>query len=141
MTEFEIVRPLLGGMLIGLSSAILMLAKGRIAGISGIFEGILRPKSGETLWRVLFIGGLLVGGFAMSLFFPERFELQTNRSLEMLGLAGLLVGFGVHIGCGCTSGHGVCGISRISARSLVAVPTFMAVGGLVVWFMNSSVGG
>ena len=136
MTEFEILKPLIGGMLIGLSSAILLLARGRIAGISGIFEGILRPKPGKTLWRVLFISGLSLGGFAMAMILPERFVLETNRSIETLGIAGLLVGFGVHIGCGCTSGHGICGISRISVRSLVAVPTFMGTGAFVVWLVN-----
>ena len=133
MTEFEIVKPLIGGVLIGLSSAILMLGRGRIAGVSGILEGILRPKTGEVLWRVLFILGLCIGGLFMSFILPERFNLDTNRNIEMIALAGLLVGVGVHIGCGCTSGHGVCGISRISSRSLVAVPTFMLVGALVVW--------
>ena len=140
MENFEIVKPLLGGMLIGLSSALLMLVKGRIAGISGIVEGVLRPKSGETLWRVVFLTGLCLGGFAMTLIQPERFDLTTNRSIEMIGLAGLLVGMGVHIGCGCTSGHGICGVSRISTRSLVAVPTFMGVGAMVVWVVNQWTG-
>jgi uncharacterized protein len=140
MTEFEIIKPLLGGILIGLSSAILMLVKGRIAGISGIFEGILRPKPGETLWRVIFILGLCIGGLTMSFLLPERFVLETNRSLQLIGLAGLLVGIGVHVGCGCTSGHGICGISRISTRSLVAVPTFMTVGAVVVWLVNQMIG-
>lgn len=136
MVEFEVVKPLLGGVLIGLAASVLMLAKGRIAGISGIFEGLLRPKSGEILWRFLFIFGLLVGGLIMSLIQPERFNLDSNRSIEMIALAGVLVGFGVHIGCGCTSGHGICGISRISPRSLVAVPTFMSVGAIVVWAIS-----
>ena len=130
--EFEIVKPLIGGTLIGLSSAILMLGAGRIAGISGILEGILRPKPNEFLWRVIFILGLCLGGFITSQFIPERFDLTTNRSFELIALAGLLVGVGVHIGCGCTSGHGVCGISRISSRSLIAVPTFMLVGAATV---------
>jgi len=140
MAEFEIIKPLIGGMLIGLSSAILMLGRGRIAGVSGIFEGILRPRADEVLWRVLFILGLCFGGLVMSFIYPERFNLETNRSIEMIALAGLLVGIGVHIGCGCTSGHGVCGISRISSRSLVAVPTFMFVGALVVWAVENFAG-
>lgn len=133
MTEYEVVKPLIGGALIGFSASILMLVKGRIAGISGILEGILRPVSGDLWWRIIFILGLCFGGLVMSYFLPERFDLSTNRSLTMLGFAGLLVGVGVHIGCGCTSGHGVCGISRISSRSLIAVPTFMLVGAIVVW--------
>lgn len=136
MTEFEIIKPLIGGMLIGLASAILMLGRGRIAGISGIFEGILRPTKGDFLWRVIFILGLSFGGLFMSFIMPERFNLESSRSLEMIGLAGLLVGIGVHIGCGCTSGHGICGISRFSVRSLVAVPTFMLSGAVVVWLIN-----
>jgi len=75
MSEFEVLKPLIGGMLIGLASAILMLTKGRIAGISGIFEGILMPKSGEISWRLFFISGLIIGGFAMSFVIPERFDL------------------------------------------------------------------
>ena len=136
MAEFEVIKPLIGGMLIGLSAAILMLTKGRIAGISGIVEGVLRPKGGDVMWRVIFLAGLLVGGMVMAMMLPERFDLTTNRTIEMTVVAGVMVGIGVHIGCGCTSGHGVCGISRISVRSLVAVPTFMATGALVVWLVN-----
>ncbi|PCJ48461.1 MAG: YeeE/YedE family protein [Gammaproteobacteria bacterium] len=141
MSEFEVLKPLIGGMLIGLASAILMLTKGRIAGISGIFEGILMPKSGEISWRLFFISGLIIGGFAMSFVIPERFDLMTNRTIEMIGLGGLMVGFGVHIGCGCTSGHGVCGISRFSPRSFAAVPTFMGTGAVVVYLTNQYIGG
>jgi len=136
MVEFEVVKPLVGGILIGLSAAILMLAKGRIAGISGIVEGVLKPTQGDIFWRVIFLFGLIVGGLTMSLFIPENFDFSTNRSLELIALSGLLVGLGVHVGCGCTSGHGICGISQISVRSLVAVPTFMTAGALVVWFLN-----
>ena len=140
MAEFEVIKPLIGGMLIGLSAAILMLTKGRIAGISGIVEGVLRPKSGDVMWRVIFLAGLLVGGMVMAMLLPERFDLTTNRTIQMTAVAGLMVGIGVHIGCGCTSGHGVCGISRISLRSLVAVPTFMGTGALVVWLVNQQLG-
>jgi len=140
MAEFEVIKPLIGGMLIGLSAAVLMLTKGRIAGISGIVEGVLRPKSGDLMWRVIFLAGLLVGGMVMAMLLPERFDLTTNRTIQMTAVAGLMVGIGVHIGCGCTSGHGVCGISRISVRSLVAVPTFMGTGALVVWLVNQQLG-
>ena len=137
IVEFEIIKPLVGGMAIGLGSAILMLSIGRIAGISGIVEGILRPRSGDWDWRIIFVVGLLFGGFLMYSMMPERFVIDSGRSLMMVGAAGLLVGFGVHIGCGCTSGHGVCGISRISMRSLVAVPTFMLSGAIVVWLIRT----
>ncbi|MFT5520784.1 MAG: putative membrane protein YedE/YeeE [Enterobacterales bacterium] len=138
IAEFEIIKPLLGGVLIGFASALLMLSIGRIAGISGIVEGLLRPKTGDVFWRFLFILGLVFGGFVMSFIMPERYSLETGRSIEMIALAGLLVGVGVHLGCGCTSGHGVCGIGRISKRSFAAVPTFIGVGALVVWFLGSS---
>jgi len=137
VTDFEIIKPLIGGVLIGFASALLMLVRGRIAGVSGIYEGILRPQSGDILWRFLFIFGLVVGGFTMQAMMPEQFNLETSRSIELIALAGLFVGLGVHIGCGCTSGHGVCGISRISMRSIAAVPTFMGVGALVVWYLRS----
>jgi len=136
MAEFEVIKPLIGGMLIGLSAAILMLARGRIAGISGIVEGVLRPKTGDVAWRVVFLTGLVSGGLVMAMLLPERFDLTTNRTIGMTALAGILVGIGVHVGCGCTSGHGVCGVSRISVRSLVAVPTFMGTGALMVWLVN-----
>lgn len=136
MAEFEVIKPLIGGMLIGLSAAILMITKGRIAGISGIVEGVLRPKAGDVAWRVVFLTGLVVGGLVMAMLLPERFDLTTNRTVGMTALAGILVGIGVHVGCGCTSGHGVCGISRMSIRSLVAVPTFIATGALMVWLVN-----
>ncbi|MDQ7048195.1 MAG: YeeE/YedE thiosulfate transporter family protein [Enterobacterales bacterium] len=136
MQDFEIIKPLLGGMVIGLSAALLMLARGRIAGISGIIEGVLRPKSGEIAWRVLFLCGIICGGLIFSFIMPERFVVEINRTTWMVALAGLLVGIGTHIGCGCTSGHGICGISRFSVRSLVAVPTFMLTGATVVWVVN-----
>jgi uncharacterized membrane protein YedE/YeeE len=140
MAEFEILKPLLGGILIGLASIILLLANGRIAGISGIFEGLLKPKAGEYLWRLLFVAGLMIGGFVMSVLVPERFDLLTNRTIGMIALGGLLVGLGVTVGCGCTSGHGICGISRFSRRSLVSVPIFIATGAVVVWLMNIYMG-
>jgi uncharacterized membrane protein YedE/YeeE len=136
LEEFEFLKPLLGGMLIGLASSILLLANGRIAGISGIFEGLLKPRTGEYLWRLLFVVGLMSGGLMMSIVMPERFDLITNRTIAMIGLGGLLVGLGVSVGSGCTSGHGICGISRFSRRSLVAVPTFMFAGAVVVWLIN-----
>jgi len=136
MQDFEVIKPLLGGMVIGLSAALLMLARGRIAGISGIVEGVLRPRPGEVTWRLLFLGGIICGGLVLSFIMPERFVVDINRTMPMIALAGLLVGLGTHIGCGCTSGHGICGISRFSVRSLVAVPTFMTTGAVVVWLVN-----
>jgi len=134
--DFEVIKPLLGGMVIGLSAALLMLARGRIAGISGIIEGVLRPRPRELAWRLLFLAGIICGGLVLSFVMPERFVVDIGRTTPMIALAGVLVGVGTHIGCGCTSGHGICGISRFSVRSLVAVPTFMLTGAIVVWLVN-----
>ena len=127
---------LLGGVLIGLSAAAMLLFNGRIVGISGIIGGLLRPTHGETLWRAVFVVGLITGGFIMAQLTPRSFDIGVSRSAGALLCAGLLVGFGTRLGNGCTSGHGVCGISRGSVRSLVATAVFMATGGAVVYFVN-----
>jgi uncharacterized membrane protein YedE/YeeE len=116
---------LAGGMLIGAAAAMLVLLSGRIAGISGILGGLLAPQRGDIAWRVAFIGGLLVAPVAM-VFYPMNPRIDAG--FGTLALAGLLVGLGTRYGSGCTSGHGVCGISRLSPRSLVATGAFMAAG-------------
>lgn len=141
MTEFTPVLSTLGGVLIGLSAAMVMLFQGRIAGISGIFGGLLRRDSGDTRWRLAFVLGLLVGGLGLSLAVPSFFAVEIHRSPLALVLAGLCVGFGTRMGGGCTSGHGVCGISRFSRRSIVATVTFMAVGGLTALVVTQMFGG
>lgn len=116
---------LMGGVLIGLSASLLLLLNGRIAGISGIVSGLARsPRSGELAWRVAFLFGLMVAG-ALAMHQLGQSAPSPAR-LPVLLLAGLLVGFGTSMGNGCTSGHGVCGLGRLSKRSLVAVVTFMA---------------
>ena len=117
-----------GGGVIGLAASWLLLAKGRVAGISGIVGGLLRPASGDVAWRASFVAGLLAGGGALLAFAPHVFHAPTGRPLVAVGAAGLLVGFGVRMGSGCTSGHGVCGLSHLSRRSLLATLTFMATG-------------
>lgn len=142
MTEFTPVASLIGGLMIGLSAALLLFANGRIAGISGIAGGLLSgPGRGDVLWRLVFVGGLLVGGFAMAANAPQLFAFEIDRSTGALVAAGLLVGFGTRLGNGCTSGHGVCGISRMSRRSLVATATFMAAGFATVYVVNHVLGG
>lgn len=126
MENFTPVSSLLGGMLIGLSAALVLFGLGRIAGISGIFGGLLVPRAGDIGWRATFIAGLLAGGLFMGLLRPELFAVTTGRSLLGVAAAGLLVGVGTRMGNGCTSGHGVCGLGRLSMRSLAAVLTFMA---------------
>ncbi len=133
--------PLLGGVLIGLSAIAMMAFLGRIAGISGIVSGLLVPRAGDTAWRALFVGGLVVGGLAMLLARPEAFAITVDRSVGAVALAGLLVGVGTRLGSGCTSGHGVCGIGRFSRRSVVATLTFMATGALTVLVVGQLFGG
>lgn len=128
-------------MLIGLSASILLLCDGKIAGISGILGGIIQPTTRDTLWRIVFVAGLLSGGFLFQLFAPGVFTFGLERSTGALILAGLFVGFGTRLGNGCTSGHGVCGISRLSLRSVVATVTFMVTGILTVFVINHLFGG
>jgi uncharacterized membrane protein YedE/YeeE len=119
-----------GGALIGLGAAMLVLLSGRIAGISGILGGLVAPRRGDIAWRLAFIGGLLVAPIAM-IFHP--LSPRIDAGLGTLALAGLLVGLGTRYGSGCTSGHGVCGLSRLSPRSLVATGAFMAAGIVTVF--------
>jgi len=140
MHNFTPVASLVGGILIGLGASAMLLSNGRIAGISGILAGVLRPVRGDTLWRGCFLGGLFVGGLLLRVFAPDAFDFGVVRPFTMLIVAGLLVGFGTRLGSGCTSGHGVCGISRLSPRSLVATMTFIASGALVVFVVNHLMG-
>lgn len=136
MSLEAIAWPLLGGALIGLSSALLLLLTGRIAGISGITHGLFQAPSAETGWRVAFVLGLVGGGALTSRLLPFAFPSELG-SLTLLGVAGLLVGFGARLGSGCTSGHGVCGIGRLSPRALVATMTFITTGVLTVFVRGS----
>ena len=141
MENFTPLSGAIGGAMIGLSAALLLLVSGRIAGISGILGSLLAPKAGDVAWRVAFIVGLVAGPLVVMLVTgtPPRIELQAP--LWALVLAGLLVGFGTRLGGGCTSGHGVCGLSRLSRRSLVATLTFMATGALSVFVVVHLLGG
>ncbi len=131
MPSFTPVASTLGGLLIGGASALLLVFNGRIAGISGI-TGRLWTARGEGAWRFAFVAGLLVGGLVFAWASPQSFGRSPASMIE-LAVAGLLVGVGTQVGAGCTSGHGVCGMSRLSVRSIVATCTFMAVAGVVVW--------
>lgn len=133
---------LLGGALIGFAAALLMLLTGRIAGISGIFGGLLAPNAGDRGWRVAFIAGLiaapLLASFVTSAALPSP---MMPASMIVIIVAGLLVGFGSRMGGGCTSGHGVCGIARLSARSLIATAIFMAAAIATVAIVLHVIGG
>lgn len=133
---------LLGGALIGLAAAMLMLLTGRIAGISGIFGGLLTPSTNDRGWRVAFISGLiaapLLASFVTGASLPSP---AMPASMVLIVVAGLLVGFGSRMGGGCTSGHGVCGVARFSARSLVATAVFMVAAIATVAIVRHMIGG
>ncbi len=126
---------LAGGMLIGLATALFVLLNGRIAGISGVLGGLLKPVAGDVLWRAAFVGGLIVAPLVYALFAVVP-AVQIDAEYGALVLAGLLVGVGTRYGAGCTSGHGVCGLSRLSPRSLVATLVFMGAGFVTVFVMR-----
>ena len=126
---------LAGGMLIGLAAALLILFNGRIAGISGILGGLLRPRSGDLGWRIAFLAGL-IGTPLLWQLWQALPPVQVDAGTPALIVAGLLVGVGVRYGAGCTSGHGVCGLSRLSPRSLAATCAFMAAGFLTVYLLR-----
>jgi hypothetical protein len=141
MEGFTPVPSLLGGVLIGLAASGLLAIDGRVAGISGIVGGLLRPRGGDVAWRVAFIAGLLAAGIVLGAVDPSTLALTGAPPLAVVGLAGLLVGFGTRLGSGCTSGHGVCGISRGSPRSIAATITFMLTGAITVWLTRACLGG
>ena len=126
---------LIGGMLIGLATALFALLNGRIAGISGVLGGLFKPTRGDIGWRVAFIGGLVVAPLVYGLFATLQ-AVQIDASYVALIVAGLLVGVGTRYGSGCTSGHGVCGLSRLSPRSLVATLSFMGAGFVTVFVLR-----
>lgn len=130
---------LAGGLLIGLATAMFLFFNGRIAGISGIVGGLLRPVRGDLAWRIVFILGLIVSPFVFSMAAPLP-DIQIDADTGMLIVAGLLVGVGTRFGSGCTSGHGVCGLSRRSPRSMVATVSFMFAGFVTVYIFRHLLG-
>ena len=127
-----------GGLLLGLASAIFILVNGRILGISGILGGLLVPRLGDIGWRIAFLLGIAASPFVSGLILPADYleAPSIEAGYVTIAIAGLLVGFGTRYGSGCTSGHGVCGLSRLSPRSLVSTLTFMGLGFLVVYVMR-----
>ncbi len=128
MTDFTPVTALTGGMLIGFAAVLLRRFLGRIAGISGIFNTAFSTRTDDRLWRITFLFGLIAAGAAYQSMSGEQLITRSDFSLPLLLFAGLLVGFGTRLGSGCTSGHGVCGIARLSWRSLAATAVFLLVG-------------
>jgi uncharacterized protein len=133
MENFTPLSGLIGGLLIGSASALLLLVNGRISGISGIVGGLLAPKAADAGWRVVFVAGLLLGAFVYMLATGGTIPVRIEASLPVLVAAGLLVGFGTRLGSGCTSGHGLCGVARLSRRSIVATSVFFGVAMLTVF--------
>ena len=131
-----VLQALAGGVLIGLAGAILLLFNGRIAGVAGILAGVLKPGAGEWSWRAAFVAGLLAGGLAIYLAAPGAMAMEVQRAWPVLIAGGVLVGFGARLGSGCTSGHGVCGLSRLSPRSWVATGAFTLTGMVTVYVLE-----
>ena len=141
MENFTPVESLVGGIVIGIAALVLLRFYGRIAGISGIFGGLFPFNTGETLWRMVFLAGLITGGIILSFLHIDAVTFELAYSNPALILAGLLVGVGSRMGNGCTSGHGICGLGRLAPRSMVAVLTFMATGILAAVVVHQIFGG
>ncbi len=141
MTEFTPVSAAAGGALIGLSAVLLMAFNGRIAGISGTLSGAVFAERGDRSWRAMFLIGLVSGPTIYMLFTGHRPPFEMTAPLPLIVIGGVLVGFGTRLGSGCTSGHGVCGLSRLSLRSMVAVAVFMSAGAATVALAKLATGG
>jgi uncharacterized membrane protein YedE/YeeE len=141
MDAFTPLQGAIGGALIGLSAALLLLVFGRIAGISGILGGVLPPRSGETGWRSAFVAGLIAGPLVVAAATGNLPAVELQSTVWALVPAGLIVGFGTRLGSGCTSGHGVCGLARLSPRSIAATATFFAVALATVYVIRHLAGG
>lgn len=127
----------IGGLLIGCAVTLLLLLNGKICGISGITGQILSPKKDDFLWRACFFVGLVGGGFVVFRLYPASATFDLHIPVWLLVIAGILVGYGTRLGNGCTSGHGICGISRLSIRSILATCVFMVAGMLTVYLVSS----
>lgn len=137
----EWIFALVGGVLIGVSVTAMLWLNGRVTGISGIVNGLLTYKKGDMSWRAAFVGGLVAGGLVVEWVRPGSVSNVLDYSWVTAIVAGLLVGFGTVLGSGCTSGHGVCGMSRLSPRSTVATLTFMGLGVVTVYIFRHLMGG
>ncbi len=141
MTAFDPVAALVGGVMLGLGLVLVFLASRRVVGVSGVVGGLLSPRGGDRGWRVAFVIGLGVGGAALAVLLPQAVAFRPERSWPVLVLGGLLVGYGTRLANGCTSGHGVCGLGRLSLRSIVATIVFVVSGAATVFVVNQVYGG
>lgn len=141
MHDFTPVPAFIGGALIGLSASLYLLWHGRVAGISGLYGSVLRRGAANRTLALWFVVGLVIAGVVVRIVHPAAFASSWTASLPVALLAGVLVGVGTQLGNGCTSGHGVCGISRMSVRSIVATMTFMATGAATVFIVRHVLGG
>jgi uncharacterized membrane protein YedE/YeeE len=137
--NFTPVSALVGGILIGVATLLLLAANGRMARISGIAGGLLNPRPGEIAWRGLFLAGLVLGAGAYGLF--RQVNIQFQAGLPVLILGGVLVGYGTQLGRGCTSGHGICGVARLSPRSIAATLIFMVCAAVTVYLVRHVIRG
>lgn len=140
MLHFTPLTALAGGLLIGVAATLFILVNGRVAGVSGIIGGLLRPAAGDVMWRVAFVLGLIMAPVLYGAFAALP-VIQLDSGYPALILAGLLVGIGTRYGSGCTSGHGICGVSRLSPRSLAATSLFLATGFVTVFVVRHILGG
>jgi hypothetical protein len=136
MENFTPLSAMAGGALIGISVTLLLLFNGRIAGVSGIMNGVFFAPKNDRLWRLIFLSGLILGAFIFQLLVPDFNVPRQNYPLLLLGLGGFLVGFGARMANGCISGHGICGLANLSIRSLLATLTFMLVGIMTVYIIR-----
>jgi uncharacterized protein len=142
MTEFTPLQSVLGGTLIGTAAVLLMALHGRIAGVTGILGGLLPPgRAGDCPWRVAFLAGMIGSPLLYAALSHSTIPYQSDASFTTLFIGGAIVGIGVTYGAGCTSGHGVCGLARVSPRSVAAVATFMATAALTVFIIRHLIGG
>ena len=140
MENFTPVSALIGGLIIGGAATLFLWTMGRVAGISGILAGLLRLDKSNFSWQLAFVLGLILGPFVVSEFGPGIVPVTIDANIPMLIVAGLLVGVGARLGGGCTSGHGVCGIARFSARSMIATAVFMTVAAVTVYITRHLIG-
>jgi uncharacterized membrane protein YedE/YeeE len=139
--SFTPIPSLLGGIILGVAAALYVLLHGRILGISGIVSGLLHPKLADSAWRLSLVLGLISAPFLAALLFGIIPVVEIDSGWLAIVIAGLLVGFGAQYGSGCTSGHGICGLSRLSPRSLVATLAFMSAGFVMVFIIRHMIGG
>ncbi len=140
MENFTPLPATAGGILIGLSATLMLLFKGRITGISGMVGALLKPAENDWQWRLLFLLGMITGASLLHFIGIASFAPRSDFPLWLLALGGLCVGFGTRMGSGCTSGHGICGIARLSKRSMIATTVFMLSGVITVFIIRQLIG-